>query len=322
MEKIKNYENFEVDDDNKDEAISKLRQYHLLAKIVIILSVIIVFQIINLLVIYSSIKETNSDISNINLKKYMLADGNKKLDRALNEDFKKDYAYDEETKKKDNEIKSKEKLIKDYLHKTKKLQKSLNNTQPIEEIIKINNDKKEKINELKSNLYGHVKGFRDHFYTRIIDSSKELNDIKELIKSNIKNNDVNEINLNMDIFKENNPGAKRSEISKERKKYGQPAIERTRDEVGAKGAHLDFTDNEWEAIQNGAIHETTLKKLLRYADIDKVRARATPKERTSITQNQINKIEALKARGKTTAQIAEAVGVSPSTVIRYLKGED
>ena len=99
MEKIKNYENFEVDDDNKDEAISKLRQYHLLAKIIIVLSVIIIFQIIYLLVIYSSIKETNADISNINLKKYMLADGNKKLDRALNEDFKKDYAYDEEKKK-------------------------------------------------------------------------------------------------------------------------------------------------------------------------------------------------------------------------------
>jgi hypothetical protein len=196
MDKIKNYENFEVDDPN-NESTDNIRQYHLLAKIIIILAVIIVFQIIYILVIYSSIKETNSDISNINLKKYILADGNKKLDRALNEDFKKDYAYDEETKKKDNEIKSKEKLIKDYLHKTKKLQKSLNNTQPIEEIIKINNDKKEKINELKSNLYGHVKGFRDHFYTRIIDSSKELNDIKELIKSNIKNNDVNEINLNM-----------------------------------------------------------------------------------------------------------------------------
>ena len=196
MDKIKNYENFEVEEP-KDESTDNIRQYHLLAKIIIILAVIIVFQIIYILVIYSSIKETNSDISNINLKKYILADGNKKLDRTLNEDFKNDYAYDEETKKKDNEIKSKEKLIKDYLHKTKKLQKSLNNTQPLEEIIKVNNDKKEKINELKSNLYGHVKGFRDHFYTKIIDSDKELNGIKELIKHNIRNDAPNEINLNM-----------------------------------------------------------------------------------------------------------------------------
>ena len=197
MEKIKNYENFEVDDDNKDEAISKLRQYHLLAKIVIILSVIIVFQIINLLVIYSSIKETNSDISNINLKKYMLADGNKKLDRALNEDFKKDYAYDEETKKKDNEIKSKEKLIKDYKHKIKKLQKRLNNSQPIEEILEFNNDKQKKIDELKSGLTNNIKAFREQLNTKIIDSNNELNKIKSLIKNDVEMGDTNDINFHL-----------------------------------------------------------------------------------------------------------------------------
>ena len=197
MEKIKNYENFEVDDDNKDEAISKLRQYHLLAKIVIILSVIIVFQIINLLFIYSSIKETNSDISNINLKKYMLADGNKKLDRALNEDFKKDYAYDEETKKKDNEIKSKEKLIKDYKHKIKKLQKRLNNSQPIEEILEFNNDKQKKIDELKSGLTNNIKAFREQLNTKIIDSNNELNKIKSLIKNDVEMGDTNDINFHL-----------------------------------------------------------------------------------------------------------------------------
>ena len=197
MEKIKNYENFEVDDDNKDEAISKLRQYHLLAKIVIILSVIIVFQIINLLVIYSSIKETNSDISNINLKKYMIADGNKKLDRALNEDFKMDYAYDEETKKKDNEIKSKEKLIKDYKHKIKKLQKRLNNSQPIEEILEFNNDKQKKIDELKSGLTNNIKAFREQLNTKIIDSNNELNKIKSLIKNDVEMGDTNDINFHL-----------------------------------------------------------------------------------------------------------------------------
>jgi hypothetical protein len=197
MEKIKNYENFEVDDDNKDEAISRLRQYHLLAKIVIILSVIIVFQIINLLVIYSSIKETNSDISNINLKKYMLADGNKKLDRALNEDFKKDYAYDEETKRKDNEIKSKEKLIKDYKHKIKKLQKRLNNSQPIEEILEFNNDKQKKIDELKSGLTNNIKAFREQLNTKIIDSNNELNKIKSLIKNDVEMGDINDINFHL-----------------------------------------------------------------------------------------------------------------------------
>ena len=205
MEKIKNYENFEVDDDNKDDAISKLRQCHLLAKIIIILSVIIVFLIIYLLVIYSSIKETNSEISNINLKKYMLADGNKKLDRTLNEDFKTDYAYDEETKKKDNEIKSKEKLIKDYKHKIKKLQKTLNNSQTIEEILEINNEKQQKIDELKSGLNNNIKVFREQFNSKIIDSSHELNIIKNLLNENL-DKDNNDINLNLCYSYDNSHG--------------------------------------------------------------------------------------------------------------------
>ena len=206
MEKIKNYENFEVDDDNKDEAISKLRQYHLLIKIIIVLSVIIIFQIIYLRVIYSSINETNSDISNINLKKYMLSDGNKKLDRALNEDFKKDYAYDEETKKKDNEIKSKEKLIKDYKHKIKKLQKTLNDSQTIEEILEINNNKQQQIDELKSGFNNNIKAFREQFNTKIIDSSNELNIIKNLIKENLEEKDNNDINLNLCYSYDNTHG--------------------------------------------------------------------------------------------------------------------
>jgi hypothetical protein len=127
----------------------------------------------------------------------MLADGNKKLDRALNEDFKKDYAYDEETKKKDNEIKSKEKLIKDYKHKIKKLQKRLNNSQPIEEILEFNNDKQKKIDELKSGLTNNIKAFREQLNTKIIDSNNELNKIKSLIKNDVEMGDINDINFHL-----------------------------------------------------------------------------------------------------------------------------
>ena len=181
MDKIKNYENFEVDDP-KDESSEQIHQYHFFAKIVIILAAIIIFQIIYLLVIYTSIQEKNSDISNINLKKYILDDGNKKLDRTLTEAFKKDFSYDEETKKKDNEIKSKEKLIKDYIQKTKKLEKSLNNSQPIEEILSINEGKKSIINELKLALNKNISTFRKHFKSKIVDSWGELDKIKNLTK--------------------------------------------------------------------------------------------------------------------------------------------
>ena len=214
---MKEYENFEIDDPEYLET-EKIRQYQFLAKIIIVLAIIIVFQIIYILVSYSSIKEKNSEISNINLKKYMIADGNKKLDRALNEDFKMDYSYDEETQKKDNEIKSKEKLIKDFKNKIKKLQKSLNNSQPIEDLQAINNEKRNNVNELKTNLEGKIKTFRSQFNSRIFDSDHELNDIKALIENNIviedkkenedkiEKEEKKEVNLHLCYFYDSNQG--------------------------------------------------------------------------------------------------------------------
>ena len=196
MEQKEKIENFETDESDDPET-EKIKQYHFLAKIIIVLVVIIVFQIIFLLVTHSNIKETNSNISNVNLKKYMIADGNKKLDRTLNEDFKTDYAYDEETIKKDNEIKSKEKLIKDFKHKIRKIQRNLNNSQPIEEILQINEEKKQKLNERKANLEEKIKDFRGQFNSKILDSFNEFYDLKSLIKENIAKDEVSGLELSL-----------------------------------------------------------------------------------------------------------------------------
>jgi hypothetical protein len=196
MEKIKNYENFEVDDLQAQPAREDNKN-HLFLKVGIVLAIIIVCEIIYLFVIDSKIKEKNSQISNINLKKYMLADGNKKLDRSLKDAYEKDYAYDEETAKKDNEIKSKEKLTKEYIKKARKLQKKLNNTQPLEDLLEINNKKRQEIEELKNGLNEGNKQFRDDFNTKIFDSFAEIDSMKLIIKNNVQNlTDKDEINLN------------------------------------------------------------------------------------------------------------------------------
>ena len=205
MEEQNNIESFEVEDP-RDVEVEKIHQYHFIAKIVIAQAIIVVLLVITLLITNSNIKEYNSDISNINLKKYMIADGNKKLDRTLNEDFKNDYAYDEETKKKDNEIKSKEKLIKDFKHKIKRLQKVLNNTQPIEEILEINSGKIQKIKELKASFDQNIKDFRTNFNTKIFDSSDELENLKTLIKNNFDNPENKPIDLNLCYSFENVTG--------------------------------------------------------------------------------------------------------------------
>ncbi len=194
MEKFKKYESFEINDLNTQPTENEGNN-HLFLKISIILAIIIVFQIICLLFIESKIKEKNSEISNINLKKYMLDDGNKKLDRTLNEAYKTDYANDEETAKIDNEIKSKEKLTKDYIKKAEKLQKKLNNSQPLEEILNINDEKRQKMEQIKNELDVGTKIFRDEFNSKIFDSFEEVDSMKLFLKKNMKNHTNNDVNL-------------------------------------------------------------------------------------------------------------------------------
>ena len=106
---------------------------------------------------------------------------------------------------------------------------------------------------------------------------------------------------------------------KEIKKAGQQALEASRAKVGAKRQAIDITDREWEAIQAGAISETKLIKIINNTDTDKLKQRATPRSSTELSQAKINKIASMKANGYTTAQIAQAIGASTSTVTKYLK---
>lgn len=105
----------------------------------------------------------------------------------------------------------------------------------------------------------------------------------------------------------------------EEKKIKQQALTKARIQVGAKRKAIVFTDKEWEAVQAGAISSTKLSQILKYADSDDVIKRATPKATSTISDVKINKINSMKASGYTTAQIAESIGCSTSTVSKYLK---
>jgi hypothetical protein len=111
--------------------------------------------------------------------------------------------------------------------------------------------------------------------------------------------------------------------TKDAKKIGQQAINRAREQVGAvkrKDRNIQITDREWEAIQAGAISETQLKKILNNTDIGSLRERATPRTNgTSLTKAKVNQIQSMSA-SYTIGQIADKLGISPSTVSKYLKG--
>ena len=123
-------------------------------------------------------------------------------------------------------------------------------------------------------------------------------------------------NSEVDAKKKDNPDMTKGEI----KKAKQQALTKARAMVGAKRTQIVITDRQWEAIQAGAVSENTLSMILQNTDIDKLRERATPRAKTSMSQAKIEHIKTLEASGYTTEQIADKLGVSSSTVSKYLKG--
>lgn len=115
-----------------------------------------------------------------------------------------------------------------------------------------------------------------------------------------------------------NPDMTKDEI----KKASNIALNDARISVGASGKEtkIKITDKEWEAIQAGAISDNKLTQILRYSDVDELRQRATPRTTTQLSTAKINKAKAMSASGFTLAEIAESLGVSTSSVSKYLKG--
>lgn len=106
----------------------------------------------------------------------------------------------------------------------------------------------------------------------------------------------------------------------EKKKMGQRALSAARRRLGAHRRQIDITDREWEAIQRGAISDNTFQEIYRFCNKDDVRERSTPKSRRILTTAQEAKIRSMKNNGKTTAQIADALGVSVSTISKAISG--
>lgn len=121
-------------------------------------------------------------------------------------------------------------------------------------------------------------------------------------------------NANVAAKKKDNPDMTNAEI----KKAGQQALTSARVKVGAKREPIKLTDKEWEAIQAGAISENKLKQIINNVNIDELRERATPRATTSLSSAKISKISSMNASGYSIAEIAQALGISTSTVSKYL----
>lgn len=112
------------------------------------------------------------------------------------------------------------------------------------------------------------------------------------------------------------PDMSKAELKKEKQK----ALTTARNKTGAKRHTIDISDREWEAIQAGAISENVLEQIIGHADTDRLRQLATPRTTKTVSTAKLNKAKAMKASGNyTTLEIAQAIGVSSSTLNKYLK---
>lgn len=118
--------------------------------------------------------------------------------------------------------------------------------------------------------------------------------------------------------KRDNPGM----TGDQEKKYKNKALAVARERVGSnkKDVEIDITPREWEAIQAGAVSDTFLSKILANCNMDQVRQYATPRKTASISEAQLSRAKSMYARGMTQADIADALGVSVSTVTKAISG--
>ena len=107
----------------------------------------------------------------------------------------------------------------------------------------------------------------------------------------------------------------------ELKKIRTQALAESRARTGAskRNTMIDISDREWEAIQARAMSSTKITQILNNADLDKIKQRATPRQENVLSDVQISRIKNMVRSGYSQSEIADALGISASTVSNYVK---
>lgn len=107
----------------------------------------------------------------------------------------------------------------------------------------------------------------------------------------------------------------------QKKKLKSQVLAGARVKTGASKEYINITPKEWEAIQNNAVSKTTLTTILNNANQDKVLELAIPKAKNIISSASRGRALALLGNGYSQAEVADALGVSVSTISQLVKGE-
>lgn len=100
------------------------------------------------------------------------------------------------------------------------------------------------------------------------------------------------------------------------------ALEEARRRTGAGKQRIKVTQEEWNAIQAGAISDSKLSTILNNTDMDTIRAFATPRTQLLMTPALTTRAKSMLNSGFTRAEVADALGVSVTTLDTATVGDN
>lgn len=105
----------------------------------------------------------------------------------------------------------------------------------------------------------------------------------------------------------------------DKKKVRTQALAEARARTGAGKTPIEITSKEWEAIQSGAFTNNTLTQILNNTNLDTVKQYATPRQQAAtLSSSKITRAQNMLASGLTQSEVAQALGVSVSVLIKEL----
>lgn len=117
-------------------------------------------------------------------------------------------------------------------------------------------------------------------------------------------------NAQIKILKDANPDWPKDKV----KTVSNKTLVEMRARVGAKKQLVDITPIEWEAIQAGAISNKFLSDIIRNSNPKQIKEYATPRSSVAMTPSKIARAKSMLALGYPQSEIADALGVSTSTL--------
>jgi hypothetical protein len=117
-------------------------------------------------------------------------------------------------------------------------------------------------------------------------------------------------NTRMAQVRQANPGMEKDDETKQK----QIALNDARARVGAKKEKIQITQNEWNAIQAGAISKDKLESILLNTDPDRIKELAMPRESIKMSPLKVSRAHTMLDSGYTQQEVADALGVGLTTL--------